>query len=251
MKSTIITRRRAIVAGLASIGGFVVARSPGELPPTYGSLLRMADNLTYAAHRALLPQQALAREYAEKDITSFPAIGTTDPTAGATPERAGAYRRMRGAAFAEWRLSVEGLVARPRAFSLAELKELASRTQITRHTCEEGWSAIARWTGVPMSAVLEAVGILPAGRFVVSYSYDGFANSIDMLDAFHPQTILAHGMNGGDLSVAHGAPLRLRVERQLGYKGLKYLERLVVTNEFDDGDTKGDLANGWAWYTGI
>ena len=102
-----------------------------------------------------------------------------------------------------------------------------------------------------MSVVLEAVGILPAARFVVSYSYDDFANSIDMLDAFHPQTILAYGMNGPDLSVPHGAPLRLRVERQLGYKGLKYLQRLVVTNEFDDGGTKGDLANGWSWYTGI
>ena len=244
-----VTRRQAIAAGLASVGG--VALGSNSLPPTYGSLLRMGDNLTYVAHRALLPQQALVREYSEKDITSFPAIGTTDPGASGTPERARDYSRMESGAFADWRLSVEGLVARPRTFSLGELKALPSRKQITRHTCEEGWSAIAEWTGVPLGAVLDAAGILPAARFVVSYSYDDFANSVDMLDAFHPQTILAYGMNGRDLSVPHGAPLRLRVERQLGYKGLKYLQRLVVTNEFDDGGQKGDLANGWAWYTGI
>jgi DMSO/TMAO reductase YedYZ molybdopterin-dependent catalytic subunit len=211
----------------------------------------MGDNLTYAAHRMLLPQEALVNEYDEKDITSFPAIGTTDPGSSGSPDRARSYGRMQTGAFGAWTLSVEGLVRTPRTFSLADLKRLPARTQITRHTCEEGWTAIAKWTGVPMGAILEAVGILPTARFVVSYSYDDFANSIDMLDAFHPQTILAYGMNGGDLSVPHGAPLRLRVERQLGYKGLKYLQRLVVTNEFDDGGTKGDLANGWAWYTGI
>src|SRR5580765_6688579 len=245
-----VTRRHVIVAGLASVGGLAL-RYPKSLPPTYGSLLRMGDNLTYAAHRALLPQQALVTEYGAKDITSFPAIGSTDPGASGDPERARRYGRLLSGAFAEWTLSVEGLVARPQTVSLAELKRLPSRTRITRHTCEEGWTAIAQWTGVSMSAILDAVGILPNARFVVSYSYDDFANSIDMLDAVHPQTILAYGMNGRDLPVAHGAPLRLRVERQLGYKGLKYLQRLVVTNEFDDGGTKGDLANGWAWYTGI
>jgi DMSO/TMAO reductase YedYZ molybdopterin-dependent catalytic subunit len=244
-----VTRRQAIAAGLASVGG--VALGPKSLPPTYGSLLRMADNLTYAAHRALLPEQALVKEYSDEDITSFPAIGTTDPGASGSPERARDYDRMRKSVFADWRLSVEGLVARPLSFSLADLKRLAARTQITRHTCEEGWSAIAKWTGVPLSAILDAAGVLPAARYVLSHSYDDFANSIDMLDAFHPQTIVAYGMNGRDLQIQHGAPLRLRVERQLGYKGLKYLHRLVLTNEFDDGGTKGDLANGWSWYTGI
>jgi len=244
-----VTRRQAIAAGLASVGG--VALGPKSLPPTYGSLLRMADNLTYAAHRALLPEQALVKEYSDEDITSFPAIGTTDPGASGSPERARDYDRMRKSVFADWRLSVEGLVARPLSFSLADLKRLAARTQITRHTCEEGWSAVAKWTGVPLSAILDAAGVLPAARYVLSHSYDDFANSIDMLDAFHPQTIVAYGMNGRDLQIQHGAPLRLRVERQLGYKGLKYLHRLVLTNEFDDGGTKGDLANGWSWYTGI
>ncbi|HVZ22116.1 MAG TPA: molybdopterin-dependent oxidoreductase [Vicinamibacterales bacterium] len=235
MKRRLITRRAAIVTGLASIGGIVLARGPKQLPPTYGNLLRMGDDLTYAAHRALLPQRALVKEYRESDITSFPAIGTTNFHANVDT----------------WKLSVEGLVARPQTFSLADLKRLPSRTQITRHTCEEGWSAIAKWTGVPLGVVLDAAGILPAARYVLVQSLDDFANSIDLLDAFHPQTILAYGMNGSDLSVPHGAPLRLRVERQLGYKGLKYLRKLVVINEFDDGGTKGDLANGWAWYTGI
>jgi DMSO/TMAO reductase YedYZ molybdopterin-dependent catalytic subunit len=230
-----MTRRRAIAAGLASIGGVALTRYPKDLPPTYGSLLRMADNVTYVAHRTLLPRQALVKEYSEADITSFPAIGTTNVRVN----------------LADWKLSVEGLVARPQTFSLAQLKQLPSRTQITRHTCEEGWSAIARWTGVPLGVVLDAAGILPAARYVKSHSLDDFENSIDLVDAFHPQTMLAYAMNGSDLPVRHGAPLRLRVERQLGYKGLKYLQRLIVTNEFDDGGTKGDLANGWSWYTGI
>jgi DMSO/TMAO reductase YedYZ molybdopterin-dependent catalytic subunit len=246
-----VTRRQAIIAGgVAAVGGFALGRYPKELPPTYGSLLRVADNVTYAAHRALLPQQALVPEYGENDITSFPAIGTTDPGLGGS-NSASRYRDLAGNAFVGWRLRVEGLVARPATFSLVDLKRLPARTQITRHTCEEGWTAIAKWTGVPMGAVLDAVGVGPDARFVVSYSLDGFANSIDMLDAFHPQTLLAYGMNDEELPVQHGAPLRLRVERQLGYKGLKYLQRIVVTNEFDDGGTKGDLANGWAWYTGI
>jgi len=249
-KATHITRRRAMVAGLASVGGVALWRYPNDLPPTYGSLLRAADNVTYAAHRAVLPQQALVKEYNEADITSFPAIGTTDP--GGTGKRdAEAYRRMLSHGFADWRLSIEGLVAKPQTFSLAQLKQLPSRTQITRHTCEEGWTAIAKWTGVALSVVLDTAGLLPAARYVQMNSLDDFANSIDLFDALHPQTILAYGMNGTDLPLQHGAPLRLRVERQLGYKGLKYLHRIVVTHEFDDGGTKGDLASGWSWYTGI
>ena len=114
-------------------------------------------------------------------------------------------------------------MARPGSFSLAELKALPSRTQITRHVCEEGWTAIGEWTGVPLSRVLDAVGLLPAARFVSYYSFDHLADSIDLLDALHPQTLLAYGMNGRDLPVQHGAPLRLRVERQMGYKSMKFL----------------------------
>jgi DMSO/TMAO reductase YedYZ molybdopterin-dependent catalytic subunit len=247
----LITRRRAIITGLASVGGLVLTRYPKDLPPTYGSLLRMGDTLTYAAHRALLPQQSLVREYTDKDITSFPATGTTNPGISEKSALGDTYRRLQGGAFADWRLSVEGRVARPRTFSLAELKQLPSRAQITRHTCEEGWTAIGQWMGVPLSLVLDAAGILPTARFVVFHSYDDWVDSIDLLDALHPQTILAYGMNGRDLPIPHGAPVRLRVERQMGYKSMKYLQRIVVADEFDDGGKKGNIQSGWAWYAGI
>jgi DMSO/TMAO reductase YedYZ molybdopterin-dependent catalytic subunit len=251
MKSGLITRRRAIVAGLASVGGFILTRSPNDLPPTYGNLLRVGDTFTYAAHRALLPQGSLAREYTERDITSFPAIGMTDPGVRVKTALGEAYRESQRAGFADYRLSVEGRVARPQTFSVAELKQLPSRTQITRHTCEEGWSAIGQWTGVQLSRVLDAAGILPTARFVLFHSYDAWVDSIDLLDALHPQTILAYGMNGRDIPVPHGAPIRLRVERQLGYKSMKYVTRIVVTDRFEDGGTRGNIQNGWAWYTGI
>jgi DMSO/TMAO reductase YedYZ molybdopterin-dependent catalytic subunit len=251
MKRFGLTRRQAIIAGLASAGGFAFTRYGTELPPTYGNLLRMGDTLTYAAHRTLLPGQSLVREYSPSDVTSFPATGTTNPGVSQKSALGESYRRMETAAFADWRLPVEGRVTAPRTFSLAELKQLPSRTQVTRHTCEEGWTAIGQWTGVPLSAVLNAAGILPSARFVVFHSYDDWIDSIDLLDALHPQTILAYGMNGRDLPIPHGAPVRLRVERQLGYKSMKYLRRIVVADEFDDGGKQGNIQNGWAWYTGI
>ncbi len=142
-------------------------------------------------------------------------------------------------------------MARPGSYSLADLKSFPSRTQITKHVCEEGWSAIGEWTGVPLSRVLDAAGMLPNARFVNFYSFDEWADGIDLIDALHPQTILAYGMNGRDLPIAHGAPVRLRVERQLGYKSMKYIKRIVVTEEFDDGGKNGNIQNGWAWYVGI
>ncbi len=247
----LITRRTAIVTGLAAVGGLVAARFPKQLPPTYGHLLRVGDNVTYAAHRALLPRESLVREYSRADITSFPATGTTDPGVSVKTPLGEEYRGLRDRGFVDWRLSVEGQVATPRTFSLAELKQLPSRTQITRHTCEEGWTAIGQWTGVQLSRVLDAVGILPTARFVVFYSVDDWVDCIDMLDALHPQTILAYGMNESDLPIQHGAPLRLRVERQMGYKSMKYLQRVAVVSDFDDGGRNGSIQNGWAWYTGI
>jgi DMSO/TMAO reductase YedYZ molybdopterin-dependent catalytic subunit len=251
----LVTRRHAIVTGLASVGGLLLSGCSRPLPPTYGSILRMGDNLTYAAHRALLPGQSLAREYSHADISSFPAIGTTNP---ADPGQAffnatngPAYDRLRAGDFADWRLSVEGRVARPGSWSLADLKRLPSRTQITRHACEEGWSGIAEWTGVPLSLVLDAAGMMSSARFVQFFAFDEVADGIDLLDALHPQTLLAYGMNGRDLTVPHGAPLRVRVERQIGYKSVKYLQRIVVTDEFDDLGKLGPIQNGWAWYVGI
>jgi DMSO/TMAO reductase YedYZ molybdopterin-dependent catalytic subunit len=251
----VLTSRRALITGLASAGGLMLAGCSKELPPTYGNVLRMGDLLTYKAHRLLLPAHALAKEYARHDISSMPAIGTTnpaDPHQGAfNADRGATYERLRVSDFAEWRVSIEGRVARPGTYTLADLKRFPSRTQITKHTCEEGWSSIAEWTGVPLRSVLEAVGILPTARFVNFYAFDDLADGIDMFDALHPQTILAYGMNGSDLPVPHGAPVRLRVETQLGYKSVKFLHRIVVKDEFDDLGKIGDLQNGWSWYAGI
>jgi len=255
-KDSLIISRRRFVTGLASTSGLLLAAcSSKELPPTYGNVLRMGDLLTYRAFRMLLPTHSLAREYAQRDISSSPAVGNTNPGDSQqetfNADRGPLYDRLRAGDFADWRLRVEGRVARPASFSLADLKRMPARTQITKHTCEEGWSAIAEWTGVPLRTVLEAAGILPSARFVNYYAYDDQAEGIDMLDALHPQTILAYGMNGRDLPLAHGAPLRMRVETQLGYKSVKFLERIVVKDEFDDLGKIGSLQNGWAWYVGI
>lgn len=243
----IFTRRQAIVTGLSSVGGLLLPGCSKPLPPTYGKILRMGDMLTYTTHRALLPGQSLAKEYDYRDITSFPATGSTDPGDAVKSRRPNEeYAMLHRDAFKDWRLSVEGEVAQPGTYSIDQLHKFPSRTQITRHTCEEGWTAIGQWTGVPLSSLLEAVGILPHARYVNFYAYDGWKDSIDLMDAFHPQTILAYGMNGRDLPVPHGAPLRLRVEKQIGYKSMKYLKRIVVTDEFSE-----TLSPGWAWYTGI
>ena len=246
----LITRRQAL-AGLASLSGLLLPGCAQELPPTYGHILRIGDNLTYAAHRALLPGQSLAKEYSPKDISSFPATGTTNPGDPNKPRSSETYRRLQSSEFADWRVSIEGLVSKPGSYSLADLKRFPSRTQITRHVCEEGWSAIAEWTGVALSRVLEAAGVLPSARFVNFYTFDDYPESLDMLDALHPQTLLAYGMNGRDLAIPHGAPVRLRVETQLGYKSVKYLQRILVIDKFDDLGPRGSIQTGWSWYAGI
>ena len=250
-KPRLIARRDWLAAGLASAGGLLLSGCALPVPPTYGNLLRLGDNLTYRAHRALLPGESLVREYTKADLSSFPAVGMSNPGEAEDATAAAVYRRHQQDGFGGWTLAVEGLVERPGAFSLAELKRLPARTQITKHVCEEGWTAIGEWTGVPVSRVLDAAGLKPAARFVTFYSHDDWADSIDLLDALHPQTLLAYGMNGRDLPVAHGAPLRLRVERQIGYKSMKYVTRMAVTEHLDDGGDKGNPKNGWAWYTGI
>jgi DMSO/TMAO reductase YedYZ molybdopterin-dependent catalytic subunit len=245
-KQQIFTRRQALITGVSSISALLLNGCTKPAPPTYGNILRMGDLFTYEAQRALLSQRALAKEYHRNDISSFPATGTTNPANENEKGFSKDYALLKTDAFANWKLKVDGMVARPGSYSLADLQRLPARTQITRHTCEEGWTAIGEWTGVPLGRLLQHAGIKPGARFVNFYAYDGWMDNIDMIDAFHPQTILAYGMNGRALPIAHGAPLRLRVETQIGYKSMKYLQRIEVTDAFLDlGDS------GWAWYVGI
>jgi DMSO/TMAO reductase YedYZ molybdopterin-dependent catalytic subunit len=242
----LISRRNAILTGASALGALLLPGCSKETPPTYGNILRMGDALTYRAQRALLPGQTLAKEYAFGDLSSFPATGTTNPADTSKPTYSEEYDRHLRKSFADWRLPVEGSVSTPTSYSLGDLKTFPARTQITKHHCEEGWSAIGQWTGVPLSTILNSVGIKSSARYVNFHTYDGWIDSIDMLDAFHPQTILAYGMNGKELPIPHGAPIRLRVEKQIGYKSLKYIKKIEVTDQFlDTGDS------GWSWYVGI
>lgn len=245
-RKEIITRRAALTTGVAALGALLIPGCKQPMPPNYGNILRMGDNFTYAAHRALLSKQSLAKEYSFSNISSMPATGTINPADTSKEYFSENYDKHLRTGFENWQLPVEGLVARSGSYSLNQLKRFSPRTQITRHTCEEGWTAIAEWTGVPLRLVLEHAGIMPKARWVNFYSYDGWLDSIDLIDAFHPQTILAYGMNGKNLSIPHGAPVRLRLERQIGFKSMKYLEKIVVSEEYID---PGDI--GWAWYNGF
>jgi DMSO/TMAO reductase YedYZ molybdopterin-dependent catalytic subunit len=170
------------------------------------------------------------------------------------------YFQSMASQFMGWRLKVEGLVRNPLALALTEIKALPSRTQITMHSCDEGWSAIREWTGVPLGDLLKRAELAPEARYIVFHCLDELARgafyyeSIDLFDAFHPQTILAYGMNGGDLPVRHGAPLRLRVERHVGYKHAKFINRIEVVDRLNSiGRGKGGFweDRGYQWYGGL
>jgi DMSO/TMAO reductase YedYZ molybdopterin-dependent catalytic subunit len=250
---SILLSRRGLIGGLASGGGLLLSGCSGD-PPTYGNVLRMGDNLTYNAHRLFLSHTRLAPEYDRSQISSMPATGTVDPTRTDMdfydPAGARAYAAIKPDDFAGYRLTVEGSVERPGSFSLADLKRMPSRTQVTKHMCEEGWTAIAEWTGVPLGALLAAARIRPSARYVYFDTFDAMSDSIDMVDALHPQTILAYGMNGRPLPLAHGAPLRVRVERQIGYKSPKFVRRIVVSDRWYDPKHESPIEFGWAWYNG-
>jgi DMSO/TMAO reductase YedYZ molybdopterin-dependent catalytic subunit len=254
--SETLTRRAAITAA----GGLVLAgcdKLSGS--PTVQKILSGAEQLNLTGQRLVLTtSQPLAREYPASEISrDFKANGTVQPDSDE-------YRRMVLTEFTDWRLRIDGLVRKPASWSLDELRAMPSRTQITRHDCVEGWSAIGQWTGVPLSHLLQQAELMPNGRYVVLRcaddligSRDGsglYYESIDMVDAFHPQTIMAYAMNGKPLPVPHGAPLRLRVERQLGYKMAKYVMRIEVVEEFSKvGFGKGGFweDRGYEWYAGI
>jgi DMSO/TMAO reductase YedYZ molybdopterin-dependent catalytic subunit len=224
---------------------------------TTKNVLGSAEKLTSWVQRLISAPQALAREYTEADLSSyFKPNGTSDPDDDD-------YQEAAGKGFVDWNLDVGGLVEQPAKFSLADLRSLPSRTQITRHDCVEGWSCIAKWKGTPLSEILLQVRLLPRARYLTFYCADPmdlgnpeskYYESIDISEAMHPQTILAYDMNDKVLDVPHGAPLRLRVERQLGYKMAKYLMRIEAVESFEairggKGGYWEDL--GYAWYAGI
>jgi DMSO/TMAO reductase YedYZ molybdopterin-dependent catalytic subunit len=241
------SRRKLITTGLAAAGGASglalavrLADRYGLIPPDHGGIYGAGTTLTYASQR-LLTRYSLAREFPASQISKA-------PFAKLRPFKSQAFDRLRAGGFADWRVDVDGLVARPSSFSMAELRSFPSRSHITQLACEEGWSFIAEWTGVPLSHVLSAAGTLPQARYVVYFSLQPrWWDSIDMADALHPQTLLVHGMNGGELSMGHGGPLRLRVPRQLGYKSVKFVTRLTVTDSLKQFDKGGK----YSWYAGI
>jgi DMSO/TMAO reductase YedYZ molybdopterin-dependent catalytic subunit len=254
------TSRRGFLRGAGLAAGTLLLGGCDSLSqaPWFRKVLFSAEQLTVRAQRALLGPNDLAREYTEADLSPrFRANGTIDPS---DPK----YRSMAANGFVDWRLKVDGLVETPAEFSLADLRAMPSRTQITRHDCVEGWSCIGKWKGVPLGQVLQLVKLRPEARYIVFHCADALEKTLDgsgqyyesigLDDAFHAQTILAYEMNGEVLPVAHGAPLRLRVERQLGYKMAKYVMRIEAVESFAAiGSGNGGYweDRGYEWYAGI
>lgn len=252
-------RRTVLKTALAAGGSLLVGGcQPLSEQPWARKTLSSAEWLTYRAQRLLLSADALAREYSDTDISPwFKPNGTSDPSDSD-------YQALARNGFADYRLVVDGLVEQPARLSLRDLRALPPRTQITRHDCVEGWSCIGKWTGAPLSEILQIVRPGPRARFVVFHCADTmesgasgdvkYYESIDFADALHPQTILAYEMNGGELGIPYGAPLRLRVERQLGYKMAKYVMRIEFVDDLARlGGGQGGYweDRGYEWYAGI
>jgi DMSO/TMAO reductase YedYZ molybdopterin-dependent catalytic subunit len=252
------SRRRLITSGMAAVGGLML---PGcdrlSNAPSFERFLDSAEGLTYRTQRLLELGQPLAREFAARDMSpTFRTNGTQLP---ASP----AYQVMADQDFRGWALRVDGLVTRPLALTLPQIKAVKTRSQITRHDCVEGWSAIGKWTGAPLGQILMMAGLKPNARFIVFHCADSmddrpdgtdfYYESIDLIDAFHPQTMLAYALNDKPLDVGHGAPIRLRVERQLGYKQAKYVMRIEAVDTLARlGMGKGGYwpDQGYEWYAG-
>ena len=250
-----ITRRGLIGSIAAGAGGLLLSGcNRVNASPGVRSVLQSAEGLTMRAQRLISDRSTLAREFTAADLSPvFRANGTRLP-AGED------YAAHRQADFADWRVTVDGLVARPLSLSMAQIRAMPQRTQITRHDCVEGWSAIGQWTGVPLKLLLDAAGIRSNARYLIfhcadRYSQADYYESVDLIDAFHPQTILAWGLNGQPLPVGNGAPLRLRVERQLGYKHAKYIQRIEAVDSLSrHGRGKGGYwedFHDYEWYAGI
>jgi DMSO/TMAO reductase YedYZ molybdopterin-dependent catalytic subunit len=251
---TDISRRKLILGGLATAAGVSalgvaarIAQKYGLVPPDHGGIYGLGETLTYASQR-LLTRHSLAREFSRSQISNPPFANDIAPLNDA-------YKRLQAGGFADWRLTVDGMVDRPASFSLDQLKSYPRRSQITHLACEEGWSYIAEWIGVPLSYVLDAVGVKPQARYVAYFSIEpDWWDSVDMADALHPQTFLAYGMNGNELPVGNGGPLRMRVPRHLGYKSVKFVTHLTVTDSmkgFGQGLGSASPEGGYSWYAGI
>jgi DMSO/TMAO reductase YedYZ molybdopterin-dependent catalytic subunit len=249
-----LSRRKLILSGLAATAGVSglgvaahLAQQYGLVPPDHGGIFGLGETLTYASQR-LLTRHAMAREFSRSQISRRPLANELAPFNDT-------FKRLQAGGFADFRLTVDGMVDRPTAFSLSQLKSYPTRGQITELACEEGWSYIAEWIGVPLAHVLNLVGVRPQARYVVYQSIESdWWESMDMADALHPQTFLTFGMNGDVLPVGNGGPLRIRVPRQLGYKNVKFVTRLTVTDsmkKFGKGLGSASPEAGYAWYAGI
>ena len=258
MSSTRSPRRAFLARSLAGMSALVLAGCDRVTTSDwFKQATRLSEDLSRTVHRALGGRTAMAQEFTDADLSpSFRSNGTANP---ANP----VYQSLAAKGFEDWRLKIDGLVERPLELSLAELRALPARTQITRHDCVEGWSAIGKWTGVPLREVLERAQVKPNAKYVMFWCADPmeqggrtpYYESVDLDDAYHPQTILAYALNGQTLPVANGAPLRLRVERQLGYKQAKYLMHIELVENFAQlrggkGGYWEDVA-GYQWYAGI
>lgn len=249
-----ISRRAFVTTGLAAAAGAAglataagLAKRYGLIPPDSGGIWGPGTTLTYAAQR-LITSRSLARGFPRSMISKTPFANEVAPLGDE-------FKRHQDAGFADWRVVVDGMVAQPASLSLADLRQFPAHSQITEVVCEEGWSYVAEWIGTPLSELLKACGASPQARYVVYFSVQrDWWESIDMADALHPQTLLTYGMNDGELPVGFGGPLRMRVPRQLGYKSLKYVTRLTVTDSvksFGKGLGSAEPEAGYSWYAGI
>jgi DMSO/TMAO reductase YedYZ molybdopterin-dependent catalytic subunit len=248
------SRRKLLVTGIAATAGLSalgvaakLADKYGLIPPDYGGIYGLGETLTYGSLR-LLTRHSLAREFSRSEISKRPLANEVAP-----PRED--FQRFQSAKFVDWRLVVDGMVERPTSFTVDQLKSHPSRNQITELVCEEGWSYIAEWNGVPLSHILNVVGASPQARYVFYFSIEpDWWESMNMSDALHPQTLVTYGMNGDDLSVGFGGPIRMRLPRQLGYKSVKFINRIVVADDvkkFGKGLGSVSPEGGYAWYAGI